>query len=373
MNARQPNRSAGETVQKVIRSGVSRSGAALRSGVGAASRSAAASRLPPAVRYRAARWAGGRNGGDAVEALRESWSRYPGDWKRDPGLNLGATTLGEEWGGPAFADYIVELVAPYLGTDVDVLELGCGGGKFSRRLAPRCRSLVCTDISAEMIEQTRDEVRRAGCGDNVSYRVLNGVDFTGVADASVDFIFSYDVQLHLQPQNVFSYMLDARRVLRDAGVFMLHQINLASEGGMNHFLGQYAGGTWKRSFDDPRRRGHIYFMSADQMLALASEAGLPVERTVTDSGEFRHVTGGRDLIGFMRRHRGRLEAASPSEVELVRAAGDPTVYAVIDGQRLRFGWSRQFERAGLRWEDVRELSAGELEAIPDGGQLEIWE
>jgi hypothetical protein len=75
----------------------------------------------------------------------------------------------------------------------------------------------------------------------------------------------------------------------------------------------------------------------------------------------------------MRRHRGRLDAVGPSGVELVKATGDHNVYAVIDGRRLRFGWPQQFERAGLRWEDVRELSPDQLEAIPDGGQLEIWE
>ena len=131
----------------------------------------------------------------------------------------------------------------------------------------------------------------------------------GCEDESADFIFSYDVQLHLQPQNVFSYMLDARRVLREGGVFMLHQINLATEGGLRHFLGQYAGDTWKRSFEDPRRRGHVYFMSEEQMAALTIEAGLQPERILHDSGKFEGVTGGRDLIGFMRRRRGRLELA----------------------------------------------------------------
>src|SRR5215469_12616647 len=92
------------------------------------------------LRSRASRWALGHGEGDAVAALRESWSRYPRDWKRDPDLNRGVGTLGEEWGGPAFADFIVEFVSPYLGADMDVLELGCGGGKFSRRLAPRCRT-----------------------------------------------------------------------------------------------------------------------------------------------------------------------------------------------------------------------------------------
>jgi 2-polyprenyl-3-methyl-5-hydroxy-6-metoxy-1,4-benzoquinol methylase len=313
------------------------------------------------------------SGSGAVEALRDSWSTYPRDWKRDPKLNLGFDTLGEEWGGPAFADYLVDLMAPYLGPDADVLELGCGGGKFSQRLAPRCRSLMCTDISQTMIEHTRANLLGRGIGGNVSYRVVNGVDFQGVSAASVDFIFSYDVLLHVQIQNAFSYLLDARRVLRDGGVFMLHQINLASEGGMAHFLGQHAGGTWQRAFDDPRRRGHIYFMSEDQMRALANRAGLSTARVVSDHGAFNSVTAGRDLIGLLRKRPSRLEAADPEAVALVKARGGHTVYAVVDGVRLAFGYAGQFERAGFRWNAVREVSEAELVAIPEGGALELWE
>ena len=108
------------------------------------------------------------------------------------------------------------------------------------------------------------------------------------------------------------------------------------------------------------------------MTALTIEARLQPERIVHDSEKFQGVTGGRDLIGFMRRRRGRLELAGHDRVELVKADG-LTVYAVIDGRRLGFTSARQFERAGFRWDDVRELAPAELEAIPDDGQLELWE
>jgi 2-polyprenyl-3-methyl-5-hydroxy-6-metoxy-1,4-benzoquinol methylase len=288
-------------------------------------------------------------------------------------LNLGVQTLGEEWGGPEFADHVVESMAGHLGPDVDVLELGCGGGKFSQRLAPRCRSLLCTDISAAMIDHARATITARGVARNVDYRVLNGVDFDGVASESVDFIFSYDVLLHVQPQNVFSYMIDAGRILRSHGAMMLHQINLASDGGMGHFLAQYGGETWKRALDDPRRRGHIYYMSEDQMRALAHQAGLAVESIRRDWGEFEGVTAGRDLIGLLRKAESRLRGIDLRSMPLVKASEQHTVYALIDGRRVAFGSARQFERAALRWEDVRELTSDEVESIPDGGAFELWE
>ena len=312
-------------------------------------------------------------GSGAIEGLRDTWSRYPAEWRKDPQLNLGFTTLGDEWGGPDFADFIIDLVSPYIGSDADVIELGCGGGKFSQRLAPRCRSLLCTDISVAMLTHTRNNLAKRQLDGNVSYVALNGVDFEEMPPASADLIFSYDVLLHLQPQNVFSYMFDARRVLRDGGVFMLHQINLDSEGGMAHFLEQYSAGTWKHGFEDPRRRGHVYFMSQDQMSALATHAGLVIDRIVSDQGEFNGVTGWRDLIGFLRKRPSRLEGRQPDSVRLLKSPGDSTVYVVLDGQRVALNSARQFERARFRWQSVEEIDERELDQIPDGGALEPWE
>ncbi len=329
-------------------------------------------RLERALAARHATSSPGAAGG-AVEALRATWGRYPGDWSSDASLNLGARTLGEEWGGPAFADYIIELVGEYLGAERDVLELGCGGGKFSLRLAPKCRSLLCTDISSEMIEHTRAGFAARNTGQDVSFQVLNGVDFDGIAASSVDFIFSYDVMLHLQPQNVFSYLLDARRVLRENGVFMLHQINLSSPGGLTHFLQQYAGDTWKREFNDLRRRGHIYYMSADQMRTLANQAGLAVDTIFGDHQSFEGITDGRDLIGFLRKRPSRLDTTDGRPIELLVGAGQTTVYAVIDGERHAFTSAAQFERNGFKWESVRRVAEAELEAVPDTGPLDPWE
>lgn len=319
------------------------------------------------------------NRGRAVSGLRSQWSAYPKKWKRHRYLNMDFETLGEEWGGPEFADAIIDdLVADRLGPDVDVLEIGCGGGKFSQRIAPKVRSLIAADISPAMIEQTSDELKRRGIGDNVSFQLLNGTDFEGVAENSLDFIFSYDVQLHMQPQNVFSYMLDARRVLRPDGVFMLHQINLASPGGLEHFLVQFGEDTWDFAFDSPARLGHIYYMSKDQMQALADAAGLELEQIVDDfpgkDSPLYPITSDRDLFGFMRAKPSRLTTAGKS-ARLMQTDGDTTVWVMLaDGERAALRSARQFERAGFSWDAINKVSAQELAEIPVADlPLETWE
>jgi SAM-dependent methyltransferase len=314
---------------------------------------------------------------DAVEALRATWSRYPEEWETDPGLRRGADTLGEEWGGPEFADRIIELVEPYLGAEADVLELGCGGGKFSRRLAPRCHSLLCCDISGEMIGHTRATLSERRLGENVDFAVLNGVDFSGVDDESADFIFSYDVQLHLPPENVFSYMRDARRVLRDNGVFMLHQVNLASHGGMEHFLRQAFFGSWRFELHNPRRRGYMYFMSEDQMRAIADATRYVVDQVVDDfpptDSAHEDAVHGRDLIGFFRLMPSRLRNIAPDSLRLVRGEGEPTIYAVLDGSRVAFASAHQFAAGGFLEQHVELLTTAELAELAEGEPLAPWE
>jgi hypothetical protein len=85
---------------------------------------------------------------------------------------------------------------------------------------------------------------------------------------------------------------------------MVHQVDLASLDGSHQFVVQYFRHTWQLDFGHPKRRGHIYFMSEDQMRALADVAKMDVDRMVVGfPGEglpLRKVTGGRDLVGFLK-------------------------------------------------------------------------
>jgi SAM-dependent methyltransferase len=311
---------------------------------------------------------------DPVQALNQTWSRYAREWDDRPDLNLGVKTLGEEWGGAEFAERIVtDIAAPYLGSAVDVLEVGCGGGKFSAHLRPRSRHLTCADISADMLARTKAHV---GEGEDVSYLQLNGRDFAGVPDASVDLIYSYDVLLHLQPQNVFSYLRDARRILRPGGIFMVHAINLAAPGGSYHFEVQFVQDTWSRAFDDPHRLGHIYYMSEDQLGALATLARYGVDRLISnwppEGDPMRGVTSGRDTFGFLRREPGILEQVTDAGVRLVKTP-DERLYALVGGKRREFQMKEIFDAARFKDADVEPISAAELVAIPEDQPVSRWE
>lgn len=67
-----------------------------------------------------------------------------------------------------------------------VFEMGCGTGKYTKKMAPLVKHLYANDISETMIEKTRDT-----CCDysNISY-ICESADKSGLPDCSVDLIFS---------------------------------------------------------------------------------------------------------------------------------------------------------------------------------------
>lgn len=109
-----------------------------------------------------------------------------------------------------------------------VLELACGHGRHSVRMAGRCERLILMDIFQENIDHCR---RRLRFFNNIEGYVNNGYDFRPVADRSLTAIVCYNSMVHFSPDIVGSYLQDAARVLMPGGCALLHLSNypLASE------------------------------------------------------------------------------------------------------------------------------------------------
>jgi 2-polyprenyl-3-methyl-5-hydroxy-6-metoxy-1,4-benzoquinol methylase len=67
------------------------------------------------------------------------------------------------------------------------LEIGCGSGCLSRRLAEIADRVVAVDISATAIERARVQVAGAGVS-NIDFRVANIMDFDVVAEGPWDLV-----------------------------------------------------------------------------------------------------------------------------------------------------------------------------------------
>lgn len=75
------------------------------------------------------------------------------------------------------------------GADLSVLEVGCGVGRMTRRLAELFGRVIALDVSQEMLHRCRENLSSFG---NVEYRLVPGDGtLAGIGESEVDVVFSY--------------------------------------------------------------------------------------------------------------------------------------------------------------------------------------
>ena len=120
-----------------------------------------------------------------------------------------------------------------LGRDKDVLQIGCGIGRFEVALSPHVRRAVGIDVSPEMIAAAR---RRAGGLENVHFAVGSGADLAPMGDASFDCVYAVDSMPYIVDAGfevVDAYFRDAARVLRDGGELVIFEFSYRGDLGMD--------------------------------------------------------------------------------------------------------------------------------------------
>lgn len=211
---------------------------------------------------------------DPIKALADTWDDYSRRWEEKyPGLPY----LGAQWVGVPFPEWITkEYVSPYVTRESVIVEVGCGGGKFTQYLAPLCRKVIALDVSPAMIHRARKYLNSREIY-NVFYRVGDGHSFAGI-EPPVDVIFSYDVFLHLPIELVYSYLLDGWRVLREGGIFILHQANILYHEAPKRIEYQAREEYWRHPLGHPDTIARQFFTSPEASKVLAGRIGYTVAK-----------------------------------------------------------------------------------------------
>jgi ubiquinone/menaquinone biosynthesis C-methylase UbiE len=122
--------------------------------------------------------------------------------------------------GAVLADNLIEHLGLGETGELVAVEIGCGNGRVTHRLAERFREVWAFDISPEMIARAK---ARWQALTNVRFTVGNGADLEPVPAASCDVVLSFITLHHVtDPAVVLSYLRETARVLRPGGRALLH-------------------------------------------------------------------------------------------------------------------------------------------------------
>jgi ubiquinone/menaquinone biosynthesis C-methylase UbiE len=151
----------------------------------------------------------GLSGTNTRAANRKIWNEY--DWSE----------AGEEWSAsPEWQASVVDhLLKPNLQAGANALEIGPGAGRWTAPLVAGTDHLTVIDVSDEAIRLCREKF---GHLDGIDFVVNDGSRLEGVEDASIDFIWSFDVFVHIAPADQAKYHAEFARVMKPGARGLIH-------------------------------------------------------------------------------------------------------------------------------------------------------
>jgi ubiquinone/menaquinone biosynthesis C-methylase UbiE len=153
--------------------------------------------------------------------------------------------------GTAFREMFSRLDLTY------VIELACGHGRHSEKVADEAGHIVMVDIFEDNLAYCR---KRLAGRKNIEFLRGSGTAYP-VTDSVATSVFCYDAMVHFSPDMVAAYMHDTARVLKLGGKALFHHSNYPAP------LDRHYG-------ENPHARNH---MTAALFAEHAKSAGLTVD------------------------------------------------------------------------------------------------
>jgi Methyltransferase domain len=127
---------------------------------------------------------------------------------------LSPPLYGLEWGDPDIAEplrFIKErYVLPYVNAQHDALEIGPGGGRWTRFLLG-FRTLTAVDYHPELLDELK---RNFGQQRNIRFIRNNGTDFPGLDPHSIDYVYSFGTFVHLDFELIEAYLDSIKTIIK---------------------------------------------------------------------------------------------------------------------------------------------------------------
>lgn len=125
------------------------------------------------------------------------------------------STIGA-WHGE---DVFPEMVFEHLRPELDVLEVACAQGDLALAMAPRCRSVLGYDVTADYIDLAREAAEQRGV-QNVTFRHFNSSRDANGGHGRLP-ATDHSIDLFINSKGPFHWLEDAQRVARPGAVILM--------------------------------------------------------------------------------------------------------------------------------------------------------
>jgi 2-polyprenyl-3-methyl-5-hydroxy-6-metoxy-1,4-benzoquinol methylase len=196
-------------------------------------------------------------------------------------------------------------------TDKRVLDLGCGSGYGSHRIAAVAREVQGVDVAADAVAYAQQKYQHPG----LSFRQIIAGQPLPFADGHFDVVLSFQVIEHVHDDN--AYLLEAKRLLRPGGTLVV----ITPDRQHRLLPGQKPWNRWhlrEYSMEQLCQRVQAHFTLTQ---ALRMGADWPVAAT--------------EIRRYRRTKLLTLPATLPFVPEAMRVAALNLVHRVIDGSKQR--------------------------------------
>ncbi len=128
---------------------------------------------------------------------------------------------GLEWGDPDRLEPLQFIrdryVLPYVNSKHHALEIGPGGGRWTRYLLGFGK-LYVVDYHDELLKELRKNFNKP----NMVFVKNNGSDFPGIEEGSIDYLFSFGTFVHLDIHLIESYLKNIRPLVKPGVNIVIH-------------------------------------------------------------------------------------------------------------------------------------------------------
>lgn len=122
---------------------------------------------------------------------------------------------GLEWGDPEVSPplgYVRDhFLTPYLSPNTTVVEIGPGGGRWTRYML-NAKHIYAVDYHQELLRELKSRFGTT----NITYVKNNGDDFPDIQDGSIDFLFTFGTFVHLDVDIIDRYLRNIKPLLKQA-------------------------------------------------------------------------------------------------------------------------------------------------------------